>query len=212
MKAEQRKELETNSLVRWLQELFETVKGGPSRNTWIFLGVAGAIVGIWFIWWYTSTTATQRDSELWLQVDQATSLDDLKKVADANRGTTVGSVAEMQMARIKLREGLGEIYRDSKKAHEQLQEAAGTFEKVAGQFEGISLLSQEALVGAGEAREATGEFDKARELYQRVIKKDSERKTRERTGPSLYATRAEAGLKRLENTKTLDELKIMLKP
>jgi tetratricopeptide (TPR) repeat protein len=170
MKAEHRKELQTNALAdrlgKWLQEL----RAGPTTNALIFWGflilAVGIVVGLV---WYANSANSAR-SALWVSLDSANSITDLDKLIKDHPGTTPARIAEFEKARALMREGLEYLLAISDKQREEavdkIKEAGELYEKLANEMTDNPPLTQEALFGAGKAQESLGEIDKAIEFYK----------------------------------------------
>jgi hypothetical protein len=172
MKAEHRKELQTNALADHLGKWMQALKSGPKPTSlvvWVFvlLGI-GLIVG-WT--WYAHKSSEER-SQLWLRFDDAASLEELKLLAEKHAGTRVGMLSRFQEARIKLREGLKDLcaslpnIRDQ--ARDKVKEAGDLYESLAREVRGTPVLYQEALLGVASARESLGDVPGAIEFYKQL--------------------------------------------
>ena len=70
MKAEHRKQLETNILADRLGKFVEGFKQGPSRTTWIVAGAALVILLLFFIWRYFAASSEEKNSARWIKADE----------------------------------------------------------------------------------------------------------------------------------------------
>src|SRR5439155_24748358 len=109
MKAEHRKELQTNVLADRLGKLVqgfrEGFKGRPTNTSLlIWGGIALALVLIvgWKI--YSSVTTKNRSAE-WLQLDEASGPTELRKIAEKDNGAP-GRIARFQLARVYMHRGM----------------------------------------------------------------------------------------------------------
>lgn len=182
MKAEHRKELQTNALADSVGRLIQNAKAGPSRNGLVVGGAIVLLVALVLGWFYYARTNRARLSELWLKVEESdralvnaedltrveTAIKDLHKLSSDHPGTSASRVLKFQEARALLRMGLERLYseHDRKAAIENLKQAAALYEELAPRSTDVSLLHQEALVMAGKAREALGELDTALARYR----------------------------------------------
>jgi hypothetical protein len=175
MKAEHRKELQTNFLADRLGKWLQAVKTGPKPSStslvgWVFVLVAvGLIVG----WVWYSRQAREDRSQLWLALDQDFDLPSkLETLSQKNQGTEPALIARFQVARLKLREGLKELYTRSAdgrtEAADKVKEAAELYEQLAREAQDTPVLVQEALLGAATARESLGEVPQAVALYTQL--------------------------------------------
>src|SRR5436305_1047991 len=124
MKAEERKELQTNSLVRLFGRIRNSAKGGLSRKAAVIWGLVILALIVLLGWRYASARSEQRNSKRWLDLDEATSPDDLDAFIQDNRGTVQAQAARLQRARQKLKDGLDELYARHTSAVKNLEEAA----------------------------------------------------------------------------------------
>ncbi len=170
MKAEHRKELQTNVLADRLGKAVQGIKEGPSRGTMLFVGVVALAGLLIFIWWYFWSTAQAAESARWAAWDGLTTpaaLDGFAQNKD-NQGTTPGRVARFQIARISLLSGLRELGSSRAQALENIRKAAQTYEALANESSDSPLLLEEALLGAGKANEALGDVEKAKGYYKKL--------------------------------------------
>jgi hypothetical protein len=202
MKAEHRKELQTNTLAQTLGQAFQGLKEGPSRSTVLILVVIGLGALLYFTWRYFATSAHENDSARWLQWDEVAAPGQLKAflgekdVAD----TTQARLARYLEARRRLLDGLQNLGFQRGRARDELTRAAEEYGKLAEETADRPLLHQEALLGAGRAREGLGDYGRAKELYRQLADKYPE---------SARGRSAQAQLKRLEdpaNAKDLQDL------
>ncbi len=194
MKAEHRKDLNTNVLADRMGRLVQGVKsgsGGKSAIVWVIGGLAVATL----IGWYIANIAGARGGAAWVQINNsAGSPPALEAVSLDHAGTIAARTAQFQRARILLRLGLSSIYSNvgrlpSLDAHDQaqsdsvenLQTARKIFDKMISECYEDPVLQQEALMGAAKAEEALvgvpkadnadegiGSLDTALSLYARL--------------------------------------------
>jgi hypothetical protein len=173
MKAEHRKELMTNTLAHRLGEAVQSMKEGPSRGTVFVLAAVGLIVILALVWRYLASSGEEADSARWLKWDSVATPEQLKAFVEANKdteGQAQGQLARLEEARRSLYEGLRQLGNAGtrKKALEDLQQAAGLYEKLAEECANKPLLHQQALMGAAKANESRGEAEQARNYYQQL--------------------------------------------
>jgi hypothetical protein len=185
MKAEERKEIETNSLVLAAQKLRQRLNG---RNLYYLIGTAAIIVGAILLYRYlTGEKSKARDAGL-IQLKNADTPEKLKQGMEDHRGTILGSMFKMQLARYRLRaEGLPKLGTDSadtrKQAAASVEEARTYFLELTGELKDKETadLQQEAWLSAAQAEEALvglptaeggtdsrGNADKAIEYYDKA--------------------------------------------
>lgn len=178
MKAEHRKELTTNTLANRLGEAVQSMKEGPSRGTLYVLAAVGVVVILVLVWRYLAASAEETDSARWLKWNNLATPEQLKAFAENKdlEGHAQGRVARLEEARRRLFEGLRQLGNAGtrKQALEDLQQAAGLYDKLAGEYADKPLLHQQALMGAAKAHESLGEADAARKNYQQLQTKYGE--------------------------------------
>jgi tetratricopeptide (TPR) repeat protein len=204
MKAEHRKELETNVLADRLGRFIEGVKEGPSPTTWLVLFVVAIAVVLIFVWRYFTHEAEAKSGARWVRLDSLTSAGDLEDfIKDKeNKGTPQLRAARFELARFNLAEGLrdfGKPLRHSL-AHDQLKNAAETYEQLAEEPGDVPLLQEEALLGAARANESLGNLIKATTYYERLVKEHDK---------SQLAKDARAAIERLGDEKNAADFKAL---
>jgi len=231
MKAEERKGLETNTLVTLLKKSAEDLKQGPSRTTLTVVGVIALVVILYLIWRYFAFGASATDSARWLRWDELSDPEELLKLPPEdlknmsldrrqeemqvalldkfiknNPGSTQERLTRFQLARLLLYRGtrdLGALH-SRRHALEDLDRCAGLYEKLSRESTGVALLQQEALLNAGKAREARSELERARTHYKQLFQ-DYPR--------SEFGRLADEQIKRLDASKSdLESLKERLAP
>jgi hypothetical protein len=155
MKAEQRHRLETNTLADKVGRAVETVRSAPATQSLaLWLGIAAVLIVI-IAWQFFRSAAHAETSSLWRTLDAATRdtgdvLHTLQSLQEDHPGTTVGTSAGYQLARIKLQDGqmnLGNsLELDRKEAIKKLIDARGQYEKLAKESTDMPLLQQESLM------------------------------------------------------------------
>jgi hypothetical protein len=206
MKAEHRKELETNVLVDKLGRAYQGLKQGPSRGTVVFFGVVLLGVVLWGAWRYFSTSSARANSERWMKVDDAVfpaQLDGLVEDKEI-QGTTQGRAARFKEARRQLRDGLRDLGGGGNEAAEKVRRGISLYEELLKESTPLPVLRQEALMGAAQGYEALGELDKARELYRRLAD-DKE------SAESALGKEAKKQLERLDDDNNKRDLEDLIK-
>jgi hypothetical protein len=223
MKAGQRKQLETNVLADRLGKFVKGLKEGPSRTTWIVLGVIAAGVILFFVWQYFSKSSEEKDSARWylamrLFEGERTSTNpddlgtatggnerDLEKFAKDNEGTTQGRLARFYLARMALAQGEDKLGSRRETALANVRKASDLYEKLISESSDWPVLHMEAIMRSGKAREMLGDFDKAVEFYNQLISEYSK---------SAYVDEARDRVKKLEkgsdSRQQLDALYVRL--
>jgi tetratricopeptide (TPR) repeat protein len=204
MKAEHRKELQTNVLADRLGRLLEGVKEGPSRSTWLILGAVALVVVLILAWRYFAQSAESISAARWVRLDGLATGDELEDFINDkdNKGTPQLRAARFELARLSLAEGLAGLGKPLSRptAVGQIKKAAETYEQLADETGELPLLHEEALSGAARAYESLGEFTKAKTFYERLVKEH---------GKSPLARDANAALERLNDEKNAADLKAL---
>jgi hypothetical protein len=182
MKAEERKEIEQNSLIHLIQKGRESLSG---RGLYYVVGTIALVVAAILLWNYFSRESRLARDAKFLQLERADTPDKLKQGIEEHRGTVVGSLFKLHLARHLLyNEGLPKLGTDREDTRRQsasaVAQARDYFRELTGEFkehkeEG---LTQQAWIGAAEAEEALvglpktaggtddqGDADKAIEYY-----------------------------------------------
>jgi len=165
MKADQRKEIETNSLVLAVQKLRERMTG---RTLYYVVGTVALVIGAILLYRYlTGERSKTRDAGL-LQLVAANTPEKLKQGMEDHRGTFLGSLFKLQLARhYLLGEGLPKLGTDStderNKAANAVAEARTYYLELTGELkqEEQPALVQEAWHSAAQAEEALVGFPTA---------------------------------------------------
>jgi tetratricopeptide (TPR) repeat protein len=184
MKADHRKQLEKNELADRLAHWWKGTGETRSSSTfWVVLGAIVLIAVLFFAWRYYSETQEIKRSTVWKQIEQATNVEELQGIVEANRGTTVGRAAKAELARVLLNDGLNNLPTEIKreKAIADIDRARGLYTELIQESKGDVVLQPEAMVAAAKAEEALiaipkkdnasesrGNLDKALELYEQA--------------------------------------------
>ncbi len=203
MSGADRKDSGKSPLLATLDKVGGGLKDGPSRRTVIIVGIVllvALLIGLVLI---INSVSDKRNSKRWAELQNAGSPDALGDLLDKNKNTMQGRAARLQVAREELAEGLRTIYTTRSSAVEKLRSAASAFETLARELKTSPIVVQECLFGAGQAREALGEYDEAIALYRDLDK---------RYADSALAKKATERVKDIEkNRKELDKLQAQLK-
>lgn len=182
MKAEHRKELETNVLADRMGKLVETARANPkaSFRFWIVVTLVLAAIVLGYYLYQSSSTDTSR---LWIQLDAAKNAEELEKFAGENGGTIPARTARFEAARILLAQGVQNLGSPEQHASAlgKLEKARALYEELSNEGREMPLLAQEAMMGAAKAEESLcgsakpdhaneprGTLDRALELYQKL--------------------------------------------
>lgn len=169
MKAETRKQLETNELKEQLGRLWQPGKKPPSV-LWLFL-VLGVVVGVGY--WWISSRAADRNAEAWTRFFKS------RAVMDAIGGELKGTPAELAVlldeADAKFEDGFGRLFSNPELALEEMKIASTTYEELSKRTDGHPDLQVRALSGAGKASEAMGDLTRALYFYHAAKKLGEQR-------------------------------------
>jgi hypothetical protein len=178
MKAEHRKELETNTLADKMGHAMQRVKSGRRSTLFITILVGAVLViGGWF-WYKSVTSSTQETSNEWLQLDDGGQ----KNIGSlSTKDTNAGKAAKLQFAWIAYWEfGVKKIGTDQRGALEAINLAGKAYQSLAKECadENPPIYAPQAFLGIGVVEETKavqerGALDKAKSAYLEVIEKFS---------------------------------------
>lgn len=188
MKAEERKELETNSLATGVQKLLDRTKTGRLVNPYIVVVILAVGLG-GGLWWYLSSEGKKLGSRQWAdlsQLSKTASPTTLTEFANTNKDSSAARAARLDAARIQLgQDGIGKLnLRDRElrgKAVENVEKAREELLKLADEYKGDATMQASCLLAAAEGELALvgvpagadgkgsrGSVTKAAELYRKV--------------------------------------------
>jgi hypothetical protein len=187
MKAEHRKELQTNVLADHLGRMMTSLKSGSRSTALIFWISAAVLIALVVVIVVMKNRSERSRSALWTQLDVATStgnLSDLEQVAEKNPGTVQARTAQFQRARLLLEQGLNLLGSEQRReeAIKNIDEARSLYASLVDQCRDAPLLQQEALMGQAKAEESLigipgedsspsgGTVERALELYQQLAR------------------------------------------
>jgi tetratricopeptide (TPR) repeat protein len=171
MKAEHRKQLETNTLADNIGNFVQNLREGPSRSAVVYGSIIVGIILLIVVYRWISSNAAASDSSRWLRWDQISNREELETFLKDNTDTEQGRLARFELARLDLVEGLnnlGTLGRSD--AIKRVQRAADVYERIASEQGNTPQLTREALMNAAKARESLGDYDKAKQLYNRLAR------------------------------------------
>lgn len=187
MKAEDRKQLETNSLASGVGALVERAKTGRLANPWV-LAVAVAVLLGGGLWWYLAAEGRKVTGRSWREFLTSTTPTDLRTVVDGNKDSAAARTARLEIARLQLGpDGIGKLQTADReqrnKGIENIEKAREELTRLADEFKGDPTMRATCLLTAAEAELALvgipasdsgaatrGTVDKAVELYREVAK------------------------------------------
>ncbi len=185
MKAEQRKEIETNSIVLLIQRWRRQITW---RTAYYAIGVVALVVAAILLYrHFTGESRRARDSIL-DQLDSANTPEKLKEGMETHRGTVYGSLFKIQLARYLLKnDGLPklgtDVPKDQQQAGNAVTQARDYYLELTSELKEKeqAALVQESWIGAARAEEAMvglpsseggsdsrGNVDKAIEYYEKA--------------------------------------------
>jgi tetratricopeptide (TPR) repeat protein len=170
MKAEHRKELQTNLLADSLGRGLEKLKHKPDSGLLFKVAIGLLLVVGVFVAIRYFMNAPYKNAIAWVDVDTATNLKDLQNVASAHAGSTPALVARYQRARVLLEHGLARLCSqiDRTDAQKDLEQAEDLYNQLLKDSHDYPSLTQEALMQIAKSREARGNLSGAREFYDRL--------------------------------------------
>lgn len=207
MKAEHRKELQTNELADWMGRNLDNLK--TNKRSWttgaaIVLLVGGAIAAsVYFLRGPSGSAA------LWGKLNIATDTKELEKLAQEHPNTRVGRAALFEVARIQYQEGIRDLASPDLRpgALTKLQKARELYEQLAAECKDAPQLAQEALMWIAKIEEALinaslpekpgeklGDIDRALQAYQQLAQQT----------PETFQTKAAAERAKLLQDKRAD--------
>lgn len=194
MKADHRKELQTNLLADRMGRLVQGIKAGP-RSSSAFAWVIAVLVVALLAGWYWAGYQNARQSEEWVRL-----LNDPRSegrdsaayyggVARQTPGSLAGRTARFQQARALLNRGLMTFFSPDVhgQAVQDLDNAGELYRRLLGECQANAVLEQEALLAAGKIEETLcnepdrkdpnnkdsdkklGSLDRALAFYQRLV-------------------------------------------
>lgn len=181
MKAEHRKELQTNALA---DAVGGFLKGAKSYAGAVWALVLIGIVIYGFYWWYSSNYS-DRIALAWIDFLNATEWSDpkalgeseqlaaqakyMEETADRRRATTAEMPSRLRAADYLYRKGYGKLDDIPSAAKEDMAAARTVYEAIRknpGEAKDVGL---RALSAIAKTYESTGEIDKAIETYQQIL-------------------------------------------
>jgi hypothetical protein len=158
MKAEERKELETNALRAWATRWKERLRGRA------LYGVVGTLILVTlavviFLYWRSAKRAADSARIMdYVSADSEKKLDDIIK-SDAHRGKPTAAWAKLQKARLALyRDGLEKIgtanANDRAAAYARIEEGRKLYQEVVNDLKDSPSLQQECWIACARAEEA----------------------------------------------------------
>src|SRR5262245_29210802 len=172
MKAEHRKELETNTLADRMGRLLETAKRKPQGSTvfWIITGIGVLVVAFFVYRWYGMGKA--ENSEGWYSLY----VNDYKGVLETHPNKAQGQAVRFDLAWELLWSNIRKLGLDPKGAKEGLLNAKKQYDQLREECEGDPVLAPEAIYNLAVIEETLAvedrsHLDQAIDYYEDVSKK-----------------------------------------
>lgn len=201
MKAEHRKELETNVLADRMGRLLDTVKQKPQRGTvgWVVLGVVVLVVAFLTMRWYRMQQIER--SEAWSEYYLVQITGDVRGLLELHRDKVPGKAIRFHLAADRLWDGVTKIGADPG-AKEKLQDAKNMYAELRDECEDDPVLAPEAMYGQALAEEALAiedrkHLDRAIDYFKELVEKHPK---------SAYGKLAEKRLEILNDPDTRREV------
>ena len=150
MKAEHRKELETNALADRIGKMVSNLKTGPQRGVglYVVLGILVAALVFFSVRWYR--VSKNENSEAWMLYD----VGEIKALLESYPETNSGRAARLILtAHSTWTEGIKKLGADPKGALESLDRAAEQYEQIKTEIEGDPVLEPEVLYALAQIEE-----------------------------------------------------------
>jgi hypothetical protein len=175
MKAEHRKELETNTLADRMGVVMQRVKSGQRRTAFIYVVIALAVVVGLFVlyrWW---TRSRLENSDQWVRIYDGSHMP-LRDLALNHPDTPQGKVARFQIAWMTYEQGIKVLGVDPKDAILSFTHVKIEYDKLASDCKGDEIFEPQALLGRAVAAETlaiqtTKNLEEAQTFYQEVVEK-----------------------------------------
>lgn len=176
MKAEQRKELETNTLADKMGNVMQRVKSSPRRTFFTYLIVFGVLAfAAWFGWQYYSEQRAG-SSEQWVKIYDAAG-NHIDELAGKEKETNAGKAARFQIAWLLYWDlGIKTLATDPTGSLKNLKNAGGIYALLAEECKDDPLFEPQAMLGRAVVEESMAvqnldHLKKAKDHYEAVVDK-----------------------------------------
>lgn len=203
MKAEHRKQLETNVLADRMGRLMTDARKKPSGRSVLYMVLALIILGVGVGWYLIHITSLRTQSELWLKLDESSKQTIDGEILKDYRETRQGQIARLEQSWLHLWEyGIKFMPSGGKLSVQLIQKSKADYQKLLDEVKEDPVLGAEALYNIAVAEEALAaenlkSLDAARETYKRV---------KEEYKDSAFAELAKQRLAVFDNADTRKEL------
>lgn len=161
MKAEHRKELQTNELADWLGRTYQSVKTG--NRSYLVGGIIAVVcAGLLGYYFYHLNTGSSSSMAALMKLQTANTVQDLEKIAQENPGSVPARTARFEVARILYQEGVRDLPSADGRAAAlgKLVKARELYRQLADECRDSPVLAQEAVMWTARIEEAlTGASD-----------------------------------------------------
>jgi hypothetical protein len=196
MKAEHRKELQTNALADRIGRFFKGMRSPTQRSSLMVWLIVLVVLGIVGAWWFYSKAAKRNRSERWVSLDRiaddeifkqtgfgskeaiAKAEKDLEDLISKNEGTEAALMAKFRLAQLHLRVlGLDRLAEPNtgSEAVDSIKNAKKEYQELADESKDDPYWKPQALLGVAKATEALAVEDiqnvkEAADLYSKLEK------------------------------------------
>jgi len=197
MKAEHRKELETNLLADKVGHLLSGAKQGPTRGTLFYVAIGlVALVAVFLLYrWYATTVG--RTGPQWVMLEDG-SQERFEEIIKASPMSNPGKASRLQLAYEDLWiRGVKKLGANPIEAFQSIDNAERAYQKIAEDCKGDPVFQPEALFGLAVIEETKAIKDRAHlvtalEKYKDVVKANKD---------SAFAQLASNRISELEDTE-----------
>jgi hypothetical protein len=204
MKAEHRKELQTNALADRMGRVIQGMKKRPSRGSFLTVVlVIFVVLAVAFFLWRRSS-ANQRESDRWVDFSRTQEERSLDYVMNKYPDTIQSRLAEIQLAWIELYEGgIKMLGIDANRATQNIAKAKAKYQRILAEVKDDPVLAPEARYALAVAEESLAVEDArthlsaAKDLYSAVAKDYPK---------SAHAKEAEKRAKQLANPEERERI------
>jgi hypothetical protein len=172
MKSERRHELQHNELAEWIFKAGQWLK--PYQN--VVLAAAVILIVLIAVYAVVSRTSAARSATAWTELTsglQGDNLDALTKVAETYPNTTVGQMAAVVVADMRLKDGCEQRFVNKAQANRELNEAIKSYQAALKDCR-TPALQERATFGLARARETQGtsaDLEAAAKYYGDIVTK-----------------------------------------
>jgi len=205
MKAEHRKELQTNALADRMGRVIQRMKQRPKRGSLLTVVLVLFVVAaaLFFLW--RRSSANQREADRWVDFARAQAPQTMQKVEQLNPGTLQARLADFQLAWLFLYDfGIKSLPVDAEEAVKNIKTAREKYEQLLPNVKDDPVLAPEARYDIAVAEESLAadprgdprtHLNAAKELYSAVARdypksahaKDAEKRAKQLADPEERA-------------------------